>query len=217
MKRRRRNNLCGKAHASRLPFCLEAAINENVTLDGIDLRGVNLSGANLDGARMRGANFGNANLTGANLSECDLQGANFSGAALYNACLCESDLSGCNFSYAHFGATDIRDSVLQGCRFAGLSAFTLDWTSAQDIQNMTYETPDGQAHSLSRPPVTIKGLSYPVSFLDEVIMIGHDAWPYDADPAALPVQKRALFLALRDNPFGRFCRSFVAGTQKTLY
>jgi uncharacterized protein YjbI with pentapeptide repeats len=152
--------------------CAEMAVSTGVCLDGAVLSGENLMNASLDGSRLRGARLDNANLTGVNLSEALLDGADFTNASLQGACLCQSSLRGCNFDGASFGDTDIAGSNIGGSHFSTPSAFLLNFIDTADMSGCYYSASVTEAYLMSRPPVTIHGLPFPVAFMDEAVKIG---------------------------------------------
>ena len=155
--------------------CLEQAIFNKIPLHHIDLTGQDLSNANLDNAQMGFADFTGTNLTGANLSESYLRGSNFENAALYNTCLCLSNISECNFQNTSFGGTDIFGTILCHSTFSTLSAFSLDFGSAQQMQNCRFVNAKGKVAKMSRPPIIIQGLSRkPIIIMDNAISAGHN-------------------------------------------
>lgn len=185
---------------SSLKKCVETAVSQGITLDGLVLPRANLAGANLDGIRMHGADLRGANLSGANLSESQLDGTDFSGAALYNACLCESSIRNAIFRNASFGATDITGTDLSGSVFSTLSAFLLNFTDCSAMTACFFEDPAGISCPMSHPPLVILGLPRPVILLDRHIKTGalapltHAQWkdraaslpPHPANSEAAP-------------------------------
>lgn len=151
---------------------LEQAVADNICLDHADLSGLNLVNAALDGARLRHARFGNANLAGANLTEAAFDGADFTNANLNAACLCYSSLRGCNFDGASFGETDIIGCDIGGSLFSTRTAFLLNFADASNMAGCYYSVSDKEACLMSRPPIVIHGLPFPVIFMDEYVMIG---------------------------------------------
>lgn len=151
---------------------VEQAITDNVCLDHADLSGLNLTNAALDGARLRHARFGNTNLGGANLSEATFDSADFTGANLNAACLCYSSLRGCNFDGVTFGETDITSCDISGSLFSSRSAFYLNFADTSNMTDCYYSVSDKEACLMSRPPIVIHGLPFPVIFMDDHVMIG---------------------------------------------
>lgn len=160
-----------------MKLCLEAAIAENVDLEGADLSRADLSGASLDGARLNRSLLTGSNLTGANLSEAALDGVDFSDAALHGTCLCLSAMRGCRFDGALFGGTDIAGCDIRDGVFSTLSAFTLNFRDSRIMAGCAFADMDGNRLPMSRPPVVVTGLASPVALLDSHIMIGHEAQP----------------------------------------
>lgn len=152
--------------------CMEMAVSTGTCLDNARLSGKNLTNASLDGARLRGARLDNANLTGANLSESQLDGADFTNATLQGACLCRSSLRGCNFDGAQFDGTDITGGNISGSHFSNPSALLLNFIDAADMSGCYFSVSATGACMMSRPPVVIHGLPFPVVFMDEMVKIG---------------------------------------------
>lgn len=153
--------------------CVEQAVRDGVCLDYADLRNANLAHAALDDATLRRARLDYANLTGANLSEARLSGASFAHATLYGTCLCFSALDSCDFRGAFFGGTDVAGAVLDRGRFSTLSAFSLNFIDAGQLQNCLYHAEDGKGCAFSKPPLVLHGLAQPIVLMEEHILIGH--------------------------------------------
>lgn len=163
-----------EGHFPSFKTCLEQAVFEKTPLHHIDLKNQDLSNANLDDAKMGFADFTGANLTGTNLSESYLRGANFNNCALYNTCLSLSNISECDFQGAHFGGTDIFGAILCHSTFSTLSAFSLDFSAARQMQECHFINAQGQSAQMSRPPIIIQGLGrQPIIIMDNTITAGH--------------------------------------------
>ncbi|HEY8191042.1 MAG TPA: pentapeptide repeat-containing protein [Alphaproteobacteria bacterium] len=152
--------------------CVEMAVEAGVCLDGAQIPGANLTNASLDGARLRGARLYNANLTGANLSEAQMDGTDFTNATLLGACLCRSSLRGCNFDAASFDGTDITGSDIGGSQFSTPSALLLNFIDTADMSGCYFSVSTTRACLMTRPPVVIHGLPFPVVFMDDMVKIG---------------------------------------------
>ena len=103
------------------------------------------------GANLSGANLSGANLSDANLSDAYLSGANLSGANLRGAYLRDAYLSGANLSGAYLSGAYLSGAI---------------WA-------------DGV--TLTKAPIQIFGLEYPVHILDTHMQIGcelhsHKEW-----------------------------------------
>jgi uncharacterized protein YjbI with pentapeptide repeats len=122
-----------------------------------DLSGAHLSGANLSGANLSGADLSRAHLSGANLSGADLSGANLSGAGLNYADLSGADLSRAYLSGAYLSRADLSGADLSYANLSGADLSGAKWTSEITI---------------SRAPLQLYGLTYPVTILDQHIQIG---------------------------------------------
>ncbi len=152
--------------------CAEQAVADGVALDGADFTDANLVNARLDDARLKGSSFRSANLMGANLSEAVLDAADFSDAGLQNACLCFTSLRYARFAGALFGATDIAGADITGSVFSTLSALSLNFRDTADMQACVFEDREQRCYPLTRPPVVIHGLTYPVIFMDSHVGVG---------------------------------------------
>ncbi len=146
---------------------------KKIDLSYINLKNENLTNANLDMAYMPGAMLNGCNLTGCNLSESNLEHSTLINTSLYNTCLSYSRLRQCNFTGAAFGATLIDGSDMRECIFSTLSCFDLDFHLTHSIAGTTYITPEETRHSMSIPPVILKGiLNTPIIILDDTTKIG---------------------------------------------
>ncbi|MEN6535021.1 MAG: pentapeptide repeat-containing protein [Bryobacteraceae bacterium] len=130
-----------------MKLCVMAAVEARADLSGAVLSDAALSGADLRGADLRGAD-----LSGADLSGADLRGAVLRGAVLRDADLSDAALSG----------ADLRGADLRG---ADLSGAVL---SDADLSDATY----GEGVPMTRAPLSILGLRWPVLILDAHVKIG---------------------------------------------
>lgn len=138
--------------------CVEAAINQGVSLARADLRQRNLSFAMLDGGLFDAADFSGSNLCGANLSEISAPGSVWNEADLSGACLAYSDLSTAVFRATQFGATDIAGCDLRRALFADSpSCFHLNFAEAQSMKGARYAAGPAEA-AMTRPPLVMLGL-----------------------------------------------------------
>ncbi|WCD56206.1 pentapeptide repeat family protein [Caulobacter phage BL94] len=126
---------------------LDGANLTRANLDGANLDGANLDGANLDGANLYGANLYGANLYGANLTRANLYGANLDGANLTRANLDGANLDGANLDGANLYGANLDGANLYGAKLA---------------ENIT----------LSRAPLQLYGLTWPVTIFDRHMKIG---------------------------------------------
>ena len=98
--------------------------------------------ANLTGANLAGANLARAYLAGANLAGANLAGANLAGANLARA-----NLAGANLTDAYLTGANLTDAYLTGAKWC-----------------------DGVP--LTRNPIQLFGLTWPVTILDAHMQIG---------------------------------------------
>jgi uncharacterized protein YjbI with pentapeptide repeats len=153
---------------------VEMAVADNCNLEGINLRQVNLSGGDLDGANMPGACLWGANLNGTDLSGANLKAADIRTANLPDSCLAESDCSGADFSGAYFSRTIVRDADLSNTRFSCPSLFTLDLAEARTLAGAVYCHRGEVDCDLSHAPLIIRGLSRPLVFMDDAVLVGQE-------------------------------------------
>lgn len=165
--------------------CVETAISDEISLRRADLRRTNLLNARLDGADLRGADFSGANLAGANLSEAQLDNGLFFGTTLVNAVICESSVKNGHFIDTSFGATLITGSLLDGSNFSTLSAFDLDFQSADSMKNSAFINPCHTICPMNRPPLVIRGLAKPLVIMDRHLKIGHEVFDMTTLPEAV--------------------------------
>lgn len=154
--------------------CVEAAVTDNICLDGVDLSGINLACANLDDAQMSGANLNGTNLNGANLSECVFDNATMQMADLSHACLALSSLMNVDMTGASFAATDVTDAVISGCHFSCPSVFTTLFSRAAVFKDCSFIHPERGALAMTKPPVFVCGLTRDIVYLDHCVKIGND-------------------------------------------
>lgn len=155
--------------------CLEQAVRDKTPLPYIDLSYKNLTNANLDDAIMPHADFSHSNLSGANMSEAYINAANFTNASLYNTCFCDSAMTAGNFDGAFFGGTDIFGSLISRSQFSTLSAFSLDFKGARQMEDCIYINPNGRISAMSRPPIVISGLARkPIVIMDDTVKAGNN-------------------------------------------
>ncbi|MFN3701187.1 MAG: pentapeptide repeat-containing protein [Alphaproteobacteria bacterium] len=167
-------HLTKNAPAATLKTALETAVDNKISLNGIQLKRCNLSCATLDTAQMANADFSFSNLNHANLSEAVLAGSDFTSASLIGTCLAQSDLSGCNFHYCDFGATDISGAILDNTLFSALSTLQLPFRLARSMRNCAFLTASGEKITFSTPPIVLHGfLSAPIAIIGQHLLIGH--------------------------------------------
>jgi len=168
-----------ESQARTLKAAAEEAVAAGVDLSGANFRNACLNFAELDGAHMPGACFWGARLNGANLSDGDFRGSDFRTAILLNACMGGSDFDQTDFSGAFFARTIIADSVLSRCRFSCPSIFSLDLGMAQSLQGSVYNHFGERECNVSTPPIIIQGLTKPVIWFGEDLLIGHEIQSFD--------------------------------------
>lgn len=127
--------------------CVEYAVRKGIDLSDVDLSYTNLGNANLDDGIFK------------------------------NACLCCSSIKNVNFDEASFGATDVTNSILTYCRFSTFSVFSLSFRDTKDITGCVFKSVGTNALPISKVPIVIKGLDYPVIFTDRHVIIGVHAKP----------------------------------------
>ena len=133
---------------------IDRAKAENRQLAGAALYGVDLAGADLVNANLARANLYGADLSGTNVSCADLACANLTSANLTSANLAGADLSGANCAGSNLSNANLRGARLLRAKLAGARA-------------------DGGLQ-VSRPPIMILGLRWPVIITDACIRIGRE-------------------------------------------
>lgn len=161
--------------------CIEQAVSEKVALDNADLRNTNLRNAHLDDGLFKGARFDGANLDGANLSDCDLRHACFNGATLYNTVFCGSQLTLSRFAFSSFGGTDIAGADIAGCLFSGRSALDLNYIDSANMDDTLFLSLDGKPISMTKPPIVLKGLPWPIALFDENLLLERHVLSLDSE------------------------------------
>ena len=122
-----------------------------------NLGGANLVCADLADACLAGADLVRANLVRANLGGANLARANLAYADLAGADLADADLSGADLSGANLSGTNLAYANLAGADLAGANLARAKWRD--DIM-------------LTRAPLQLYGLAYPVTVLDSHLQIG---------------------------------------------
>lgn len=136
---------------------IDAAIRNNICLDGLDLSYQKIRHINLDGVTLRNASFKGADLTGANMSEASFINCDFSDCVLTNACLCYSKISNCNLRLSFFLDTDISMSDLEFCDFEGQNTFDLKLFTAASLTNLTYHDGPNPILFSTQPILVLQG------------------------------------------------------------
>ncbi|WP_343684026.1 pentapeptide repeat-containing protein [Asticcacaulis sp.] len=126
----------------KLGLAVNVAVSSGANLDGANLDGANLDGANLRGAYLRGAYLRGAYLRGAYLDGAYLDGANLDGANLRGA-----NLDGANLRGAYLDGAYLRGAYLRGANLGG-------------------------GITISKTPLQILGLTWPVTIFDQHMRIG---------------------------------------------
>tara|TARA_Y100001001_G_C8006501_1_gene308208 strand:- start:1528 stop:2166 length:639 start_codon:yes stop_codon:yes gene_type:complete len=161
---------------------IETALKNGADLSHADLRFMDLRQANLDGGAFEYADFSFSHCEGINLSEARLSNALFYQSNLENACLCETVLDNAQFLDCNLNLADISGAHLNNVTFSDLSSLQLNFINSAQLKDCTYKTPSGQAARFDSPPLTIKGLTDPVSVVNDVIIWGHDLLPFSTLP-----------------------------------
>ena len=126
----------------KLGLAVRWAVKSRANLADAYLACANLAGANLADANLEGANLADANLADANLEGANLAGANLAGANLEGA-----NLAGAYLACAYLAGANLADANLAGA----------EWRDGVMI---------------SKNPIQIYGLHWPVTILDEYMQIG---------------------------------------------
>ncbi len=66
---------------------------------------------------------------------------------------------------------------MKACTFSSLPCFGLRFTEAVSLKGCIFENTDGRRCPMTKPPVVIGGLRYPVIAMDRHIKIGSHAMP----------------------------------------
>jgi uncharacterized protein YjbI with pentapeptide repeats len=151
---------------------VEAAVREDVCLDGINLRNANLAQVNLDNAQIQGACLWGANLTGANMSEINLKNADCRNAIFKDACLAEANLSQCDFRGSYFSQTLFAGADLSYTKFSCPSIFHSKIHEAQSREGAIYTHKGEYDCDLSHTPIVINGAPKPVVILKDDVFVG---------------------------------------------
>jgi uncharacterized protein YjbI with pentapeptide repeats len=153
---------------------LEMAVESGVSLQGINLRSANLAGAQLDNAKMEKACFWGANLNGTNMSDGNFEKADFRTAHFLDTCLAEANCEDANFEGAYFSRTIFTDTNLCKAQFSCPSIFTIDLSHVAGMEGAIYSHLGEVDCDLSHAPLIIRGLSKPMIFMDDCMLIGND-------------------------------------------
>ena len=119
---------------------------ESASGSGSDLRG-----ADLRDAVLRGADLSGADLRGSDLRDADLRGSDLSDAVLSGADLSDAVLSGADLRGAVLSGAVLRGAVLRGAVLSGATVYGV---------------------KITRAPVVVDGLRWPVQIIDGHIQIG---------------------------------------------
>lgn len=157
---------------STLRRCVEAAIDDNIDLTGVNLRRARLRHACLDGGRLAGACLWGAQLAHAQMSGADFTGADFRLSDLKDACLAQSSCRGCDFRGAYFTGAIVRDSYFDAAEFSCPSIFSVPWEEAASLKGAVYWHKGEVPCALSRAPLVISGLPRRVVMMQNHVLIG---------------------------------------------
>ncbi len=164
---------------------LKFAISSGVCLEDVDLRNSNLAGVDLDGVSMRRASLWGANLSGANFSGCDFSGADLRLANLKDSCVSSSNFSHCDFRGAYFSKTIINEANFSHCKFSCPSFFSVDLSVASSFDSACYIHEGEVECKLSRVPLVVQGLQWPVVILNDSVLIGGRLYKGNSDDTIL--------------------------------
>lgn len=154
-----------------------------------------LSGAEFDGSALSGANFERADLYGAFMRRTDLSRANFSRAYMCGLDCSSSDFTDAILDEAYLFGTNLSKCKLINTKMNKTHIIEVDFTGAE-IKALWNGVP------LSRVPIVITGLGYPIKITDSWMEIGcqgntvewfQDSPLSDREIAALEGTKSARF------------------------
>ncbi len=151
----------------KLGLAVRWAIKSDASLAGAYLARANLADANLAGAYLPRANLADANIAGANLARAsladaylvraNLEDASLAGAYLAHANLARANLAGAYLARAYLARANLAGAYLAGAYLEDANLADAKWR-------------DGVV--ISRTPIQIYGLYWPVTILDEHMQIG---------------------------------------------
>ena len=150
------------AEGNTIRATVEAAVSAGANLARAYLARANLAGANLARANLAGAKLAGADLAGANLAGADLTGAYLTGADLAGANLAGAYLTGADHAGADLAGADLAGADLARAYLARANLAGAYLTGAKWADNIT----------LTRDPLQIYGLRYPITILDAHMQIG---------------------------------------------
>jgi hypothetical protein len=199
------------SYGEQLGFAVKAALKVGANLADAYLARANLAGANLADANLAGANLADAylaraNLAGANLADANLADANLVDANLADANLARANLADAYLARANLAGANLADANLAGANLAGAYLADAKWRNGIVI---------------TKAPVQIYGLTWPVTILDTHMQIGcelhsHAEWRAfdDRHIAAMDGLNAARFWRLHKEILLRLCDAH-AGNDKS--
>ena len=177
------DEIAGASRSMKLGFAAKKAVAAGANMAGANLASANLADANLSDADLADANLARANLSDANLSDAnlaranladaDLAGADLAGANLSDANLSDADLAGADLAGANLARADLADANLASANLAGANL------SDANLARATWRN----GIKITRAPIQIYGLRWPVTILDNDMEIGcqsHSLAEWDA-------------------------------------
>lgn len=165
---------------NNIKSCLEAAIAQDVSLQGIYLYNEDLRNANLDGGNFGNARIYNCDMRGANLSECNFDLTRFQMTILSDACLAEAKLTRCIFDSVTFSSETIfTDADLACSNFNCPTIFNANLSKVRNLNNCIYSHFGKTTCKISQVPIVISNLHLPVILMDHHLKIGPEVHTYE--------------------------------------
>ena len=156
------DEIAGASRSMKLGFAAKKAVEAGVSLARADLTRADLTDADLTcadltGANLTCANLARANLARANLACANLPGADLTGANLTCANLTRANLACANLTDANLADANLADADLTGANLTDANLARATWRNGIKI---------------TRAPIQICGLRWPVMILDNHMEIG---------------------------------------------
>lgn len=193
LKQFKTGKLLFKGDFTNIAEALEDAVQKKIKLDGVIIENTNLDDACLDEAMLNRAVFYKCSLRHADMSEGSYNNTRFIDCDLSGACLAHSAFKQTCFIETPMVKADMAGAWIENIVFSCPSVLDLNFSECTEFRNSVY-IHEGKMHCLlTKQPITIKGLHYPITLMHEHIKVGCIVKKYNELEALRPETIQRVF------------------------
>lgn len=193
LKQFRTGHILFKGDYPNISSAIEDAVQKGHDLSELMVQNANLDYITLDDAKMDKAIFHKCSLRHANMSEASLNAVRFVDCDLTRACLAYASLKQTGFIETPMVDADLAGAWVENIIFTCPSALDVDFSECEEFRNCVY-IHEGHIHCLmTKQPITIQGLSYKVTLMNDYMKVGCMVKKYDDFATLRPETVERLF------------------------